>query len=159
MNGRLSIVKPNPEHALQMTGALRSSDRRELQALGNGEPLADLLSLQFQHSIETHIVLEHTPWGYHWPIAAFGFAMSSLSGDTAHLWCLTCYEVGSYRKDILRTSKAYVALLRQRFRVLEAIVEYNYDASVRWLLWLGFKEVGRQVLNGIVFRVMRIEGQ
>lgn len=71
-------------------------------------------------------------------LCIFGHCTKTFTSDEAFPWMITAEDVPKHTKAFLRLNKAYIADLRQRYRLLWGAVRETNAASIRWLTWLGF---------------------
>lgn len=132
--------------------ALREQDQQEALALGFANGTIALSHIARQHPY-SFMAMED---GH--PIAAWGHGplSGSLLDQAGGVWCFTARGVERHKKDILRLSRAFIADVQGNYSTLESSVMTSYEASIRWVQWLGFSIKGIQTVNGHDFyRIVR----
>jgi hypothetical protein len=74
------------------------------------------------------------------PICMWGMEKKSLLSSWM-IWMLTTDAVDQYPIRFLRASRALVRVWADTFGTIEGMVDSDFDISVKWLRWLGFREV------------------
>lgn len=73
--------------------------------------------------------------------AVWGYARANLFSAQCFVWLLTTDAVTEHRTLFARQSIKNCRKLFKMFHELQAIVHQDYDLSLDWLMWLGFKPV------------------
>lgn len=74
------------------------------------------------------------------PACMWGIEKKSLL-STWLIWMLTTDAVDENPVRFLRESRRIVRALYRDYGTLEGLVDADFDSSVQWLRWLGFREV------------------
>lgn len=74
------------------------------------------------------------------PAAIFGGHAETMLGE-ARLWMLTTPLILKHVVPLLRASRGYVQWMRKNYGPVIGMVDSEFEASKRWLLWIGFKEI------------------
>ncbi len=131
MNWQMTACKQ--EHLPSIAAKMREADRREVWASQRHRPL---------EALEASLALSDLAWcalidGQ--PALAFGCArLGSLLSTTGSPWLLATAKIYQLRTAFLRQSRAYLALMQERYARLENLVHAENRLSLRWLAWLGF---------------------
>lgn len=112
---------------------LRDHDRRTAERLGV-DPLL-VLRYTFDRGSPMQIALVDDR-----PLAMWGIEWKTML-SVASLWMITTDEVQKNPVSFLRESRRVVKLWAETYGTLEGMVDSDFDTSVRWLRWLGFREV------------------
>lgn len=70
-------------------------------------------------------------------------------GRAGLVWILTGHAVERHPRAFLRASQRVLQALLSQWDELTNIVDSRYDASLRWISWLGFKIEEPRVLPGM----------
>jgi hypothetical protein len=125
------IVTATVEHADQLARTLRDLDKAELAAFGV-EPATGLRQC-VQMSLVAQAAIEDGE-----AFAIWGFTAESLLSDKAAPWMLGGHGLLRNRKLLLLHSRAFTDWTLQLFPRLENVCLAEYEASLRWLRWLGY---------------------
>lgn len=112
---------------------LREHDRRTAERLGV-DPMV-VLRYTFDRGSPMQIALVDGK-----PIAMWGIEWKTLL-SAASLWMITTDEVRKNPIGFLRESRRVVREWSEIYGTLEGLVDSDFDTSIRWLRWLGFREV------------------
>lgn len=83
------------------------------------------------------------------PACMWGLEKRSLLSSWM-LWMLTTDAIDANPVRFLRESRRIIKALSDTYGTIEGMVDSDFEISVRWLRWLGFREV-----RGGEFRLMR----
>jgi hypothetical protein len=83
-------------------------------------------------------------------LALFGAIPSARRPETGVVWLLGSEELAAHASFIVRSSKAWIAKLHERYRVLGNYVDARNEVHVRWLRWCGFTFVRRIERFGVI---------
>lgn len=74
------------------------------------------------------------------PVCMWGLEKKSLL-STWMLWMLTTDAIDANPVRFLRESRKIVKSLSSAYGTIEGMVDSDFDISIKWLRWLGFREV------------------
>lgn len=74
------------------------------------------------------------------PVCMWGLEKKSLL-STWMLWMLTTDAIDANPVRFLRESRKIIYALSSAYGTIEGLVDSDFEVSVRWLRWLGFREV------------------
>lgn len=74
------------------------------------------------------------------PAAIFGGHSMTMLGE-CRLWMLTTPLIEAHQIPLLRASKRFIEWMFQHYGPVVGMVDNEFEASKRWLRWIGFKEV------------------
>ncbi|MDQ3684467.1 MAG: hypothetical protein M3430_02535 [Acidobacteriota bacterium] len=123
-----------PEDAAALATRLRVADREEIKAAVGEEPRV-VLERSVSWSDPCCAVVN----GEAAPIALFGAVPEANDPDLGIVWLLASDELIKHHFFVARNSRAWVAELHQRYRVLWNCVDARNEVHIRWLKWCGFK--------------------
>lgn len=83
------------------------------------------------------------------PICMWGLEKRSLLSSWM-IWMLTTDAVDKHPIQFLRGSRRIVQTWSDAYGTIEGMVDSNFDISIKWLRWLGFREI-----SGEEFKLMR----
>jgi hypothetical protein len=89
------------------------------------------------------------------PAVIWGVRLNAMLDDKAYIWMLGSTYVDKHKIAFLRHSRKAVHAIAKRFSTLYGLVEYDFDASERWLRWMGCEIVG----DYDTYRVFKLEGK
>ena len=110
---------------------LREADVMECLVVGRAPE--DMVNLCAELSEEFF-----TTYDKNTPIAVWGYQRKTILGDTAAVWLFSSHAVEGCKKSFAKESRRIVAMLLERFSILEVYVDHRYKRAVNWLSWLGF---------------------
>jgi hypothetical protein len=123
---------------------LRPADRREIEAaLGMNPPV--VLRLGVEASDPCYAVVEDGV-----VLALFGVVPVLRIPNTGSVWLLASEDFAAHPAFIVRSSKAWLAKLHERYRVLANYVDARNEVHIRWLRWCGFDFVRRIEQFGVM---------
>ncbi len=125
------IEEATREHIPVFADRLRPADVEECERAGSG-PLATLID-GFDKSDKVWVGFIDDE-----PAAIFGEIVTSVTSNTAFLWCLTTDVVEKHRKLYARKSVRILNWLLSRYSVVYCAVDSQYIDAMFWLEWLGF---------------------
>jgi hypothetical protein len=132
-------VRPaDPADADALAPRLRAADRRELEAtLGRVSP-----SVVLRRGVEASdpcfaVVASGAV------VALFGVVPTARDREVGSVWLLGSDDFAARPAFIVRSSKAWLATLHERYRVLVNHVDARNEVHIRWLRWCGFVFVRR----------------
>jgi hypothetical protein len=76
-------------------------------------------------------------------LALFGVVPVARIPETGAVWLLASEDFAARSSFIVRSSKAWIARLHERYRVLTNYVDARNEVHLRWLRWCGFDFVRR----------------
>lgn len=128
----MAIVQATEEHVTAIRGRLRRGDYVECSAFNAADP-DDMVR-------QSYINSDHC-WS--WLIggrvgAMFGVQQDPLRSHVGNVWMVSTPDVEARPLFVARQSVMFVKLMLRAFEQLEAIVDYRYAATLRWIGWLGF---------------------
>lgn len=132
-----------------MTMRVRANDAIECAAAGftPTQALARCLAL----SDETW---QHKEGGK--VVAMWGFRVRGFLTQTVDAWLLTSEEVAQHKVKFARKTRRWVDELFSRgYASIYCEVHAAYHDAVKWLVWLGFRQVDVRVVGGESFLIMR----
>ncbi len=128
---RCEVVQATLDHAADLAPRLRKADLVEVEAFGS-TPLQSLTrALAAPGNSYAGLVDGRV-------VCIFGAVSATLCSDAAVPWLLGSSEMVRHAPTFLRLNRAYMALLRSRYRLLHNFVWAGNTAAIRWLGWLGF---------------------
>ncbi|WP_112953551.1 hypothetical protein [uncultured Agrobacterium sp.] len=126
------VIEANRDHVDVIAPRMREADREEVfAAVGRGPASALLHSLE--RSDFAHTVLFDDV-----PELMFGCGTTNILTRTGAPWLLGTDALERHARDFLRGSLHWVAEMRQRYTLLQNVVDDRNVVSKRWLQWLGF---------------------
>jgi hypothetical protein len=117
--------------ALTIVPFLRDRERINLIRVGNP---VEVIKEAMHESVSNYVGEADGVVAVMW-----GLRSEQLLGDSAYLWMLGTTFIEEHPIHFLRYSQAAINLMRKRYRVLYGEIEVDYNASIRWLEWLGAK--------------------
>ena len=147
----IEVVPADRAHCFEVGYSLRQGDMQECLDMGFEDGVQAAL-FAFDNYPESYTAMKGKL-----PIAMWGCRPAAgIISDMAYLWCMTTHFVNTHKRDILRLSSEFVGQMQTRYRVLESSVSPEYEASVRWLRWLGFQIAGTEMYKGhVYYRVVK----
>ena len=112
---------------------LRTHDKKTIERL-RIDPVA-LLRRTFENGSPMMTATEDDV-----PICMWGLEKKSML-STWMIWMLTTDEIDRHSIKFLRLSRTLVRVWAESFGTLEGMVDADFDVSVKWLRWIGFREV------------------
>jgi len=151
----IEVIKAERRHCGIIGTYMRPGDLKECIDMGFESGTAAARHA-FDNHTENYTALDECGW----PIAMWGCRPEAgIVSDKAYLWCMTTRQVELHKKDILKLSRDFVHRMQNKYRLLESSVAPEYEASVRWLHWLGFQIAGTEMYKGhAYYRVVRERG-
>jgi hypothetical protein len=138
-------VRPaEPGDAEALAPRLRAADLREIEAAVGMAP-GPMLRHGVRTSNPCYAVVEDGQ-----VLALFGAIPSARRPETGVVWLLGSEELAAHASFIVRSSKAWIAKLHERYRVLGNYVDARNEVHVRWLRWCGFTFVRRIERFGVI---------
>ena len=141
---RLEDIKPIAKH-------MRIEDVEELWKSHNRTP-EEALMIAFKDSTECLTVEKNGK-----PIAMFGVAPNSLSGDETTIWLVGTPKIEKVQRAFGKHSKDFIEKMLKIYPILSNYVDVTNKKTIKWLKWCGAK-FGSAVpygINGELF--MRFE--
>ncbi len=138
------------EHAERMAPHMRLEDSTEVLALGFS-PLEALT-----HSLDNSFIAEAAVLGED-VVAMWGACAEAYAGGKAFMWMLGTDHVPRNIKALLRGSRSFVAHTHRFYPLLECLVDTRYEKAVRWIEWMGFRQVAIARMNGVPFALCQRE--
>lgn len=131
-----------------MTLVVREADAKECQAAGLDpqEALRQSIARSDWCAVEFADGEEMCVWGYR----ECGFLTQSIDA-----WLLTSEKVVTNTIRFARGSKRHLDVLLSKYWAVRVEVHAAYTDSVKWLCWLGFKQVGVRVVRAETFLIMQ----
>lgn len=135
--------------------SLQPACKERLEELAQNLRAADAAEIAASHRLAPREVLEECVRGSLFSaalvwrgktVAAFGLAPQTLTGSCACVWLLTGEELPKIAKTFFKISKRAVAYFKKQYPQLYCVTDVRYDAARRYLLRLGFREQGPEVV-------------
>jgi hypothetical protein len=137
-------VRPaEPDDAAALAPRLRAADVREIQAVAGQDP-AIVMAAGAARSDPCHAVVDGDA-----VIALFGVVPSARVPGEGMVWLLGSNALTARSRSFLRGSRAWLARLHERYRVLWSVVDARNEVHVRWLRWCGFTFLRRIERYGV----------
>lgn len=134
-------VRPaRPDDAAALAPRLRAADLQEIHAVTLQTPHEVLLG-GIACSDPCHTVVDDDDR----PLAVFGVVPGQDAG-TGVIWLLGSDELVSRPRTFLKSSRAWIGTLLERYHTLSNVIDARNEVHVRWLRWCGF-EIGRTIEN------------
>lgn len=112
---------------------LRQSDIDEIWASHHHKPENALrISLETSEICLTITIAEE-------PIAMFGIISNFILDESAGIWLLASDELDKVYREFAKECKRFIAMMHQRYPILENYVDTRNKTSIRWLKWCGAK--------------------
>ena len=129
----MAIVKAEPEHVEALRGRIRRGDYLECSAFNPLDP---------EELVARSLALSDHAWS--WIVGGRVGAMFGVQADPARpkvglVWMVSTPEVEKRPLFVAKQSVLFVNMMLKAFEQIEAVVDYRYAASLRWLGWLGFE--------------------
>ena len=118
--------------ARQLVPVMREADVQEAWAAAHVSP-EEALRMSLESSRDAQVI---TADGR--VIAVRGVGEWSVIGLLGVPWLLTAEEMPRHARQLLRSSREWMAEVKQRYRVLRNHVDARNTEAVRWLEWLEF---------------------
>ncbi len=132
-----------------MTLVVRENDARECRAAGFTPEQALARSIAFSDELWEHREDGKT-------IAMWGIRLRGFLTQNVDAWLLTSDEVANHKVKFARKTRKWVQdILDRGYASIYIEVHAAYLDSVKWLLWLGFKQVDVRIVGGESFLIMR----
>ncbi len=132
------------DHVRRMAPIMRREDSTEVLALGYTPFDALRVSLEASFVAEAAVLGDDVA-------AMWGAVAEAYAGGKAFLWMLGTEHVPRNIKPLLRGSRSFVTYCHQFYPLLECLVDMRYEKAVRWINWMGFRQVGIAPMNGVPF--------
>lgn len=129
----IEFVKAEFHHGECILGNLREQEKLTITKLGINAPI--LLEKALANEFPSFTLLIDDE-----PAAIFGGHAETMLGEP-RLWMLTTPLILKHVVPLLRASRAYVHWMRDRYGPVIGLVDSEFEASKRWLMWIGFKEI------------------
>lgn len=132
----LHVRSAEPGDADALAPRLRPADQREIEAALGLSPTL-VLQRGVEASAPCHAVVEEGV-----VLALFGVVPTARE-ETGAVWLLASEDFAARSSFIVRSSKAWITTLHERYRVLTNYVDARNEVHLRWLRWCGFVSVRR----------------
>lgn len=131
----VDVLPATMEHAQMIAPLLREDARKEVEAVGMVNP-EKVLKTALRQSEFAWTGLADGEIACMWGIQG-GTLLSSMGG----LWLVTTPVVDKYKFIFLRWSRIFMDELRNtgKYTTIHGLVRGDFERSVTWLKWLGFK--------------------
>ena len=86
------------------------------------------------------------------------FGVVPVTKKRGHIWLLVTEDVHKVDLRFLSGSLYFLRFFKTIYRTLEALVDAEYEASVKWLRWLGFKPAGKKFISEIEMYKFELTG-
>lgn len=83
------------------------------------------------------------------PICFWGLIPDSILGESAFIWFHPIRDLRPYRLRFLRANRRFIAEALDTYPMLWATVRCDFEASQKWLRWLGFEKRGEISVDNI----------
>lgn len=137
---KVEIVTPQLEHVIDLVERLREREREAFERLGE-EP-ERMIAREVARSLVAWAGLADGKCAAIW-----GAHVDGLLSDEAYIWVVCSSLIEEHPVAFLRQSRKAIAELHIYFKRLHGLVVCDFERSVTWLEWLGFR-VGESV-NGV----------
>ena len=114
---------------LAVANGMRQSDKDEIWASHNAEPLEALL-VSLESSVHTWVVRMGEK-----AVGIFGVAGT---GEVGSPWLLGTDELSRYQSRFLRGTRECLDWLLTQYSMLENYVDQRNTISIKWLKWCGY---------------------
>lgn len=131
---RMRVRPVAPGDIAALAPRLREADIREIEA-ATGEPPLEALERCAQASDPCYVVAMG-PEATGEVIALFGVVPAE--PDRGVVWLVGSDEIARHGVAFARDSRAWVARLHQRYRILGNCADVRNEVHLRWLGWCGF---------------------
>ncbi|MDD2709803.1 MAG: hypothetical protein PHV34_17610 [Verrucomicrobiae bacterium] len=131
------IVPAEARDVLSLKGALRKSDRMEVEACSGQNPSRALEQSWERSEMSWAGRAKHNGEWSTWGI--LGVARLSMCSSTGVPWMLGSDEMNRNLLRIGRSSKYYVDVMLQHYSQLENYIDARQTRSIKWLKWCGFR--------------------
>jgi hypothetical protein len=148
----MAIVEAKEEHVTALRGRLRRGDYIECSAFNPADP-DDMVRQSFINSDHCWAWIVGGRVG-----AMFGVQQDAKRPKVGLVWMVSTPDVEERPLYVARQSVLFVQMMLKAFDQLEALVDYRYAATLRWLGWLGF-DLGwpeKKGVGGELFYTARI---
>ncbi|WP_313609244.1 hypothetical protein [Rhizobium sp.] len=129
---RFRIITATVEHVDVIAPRMREADKEEVfAAVGRGPASALLHSLRrsdFAYTVEFDGI----------PETMFGCGTTNIIANVGAPWLLGTHAIEAHYRHFLRGSLYWVREMRQRYKLLQNVVDDRNEVSKRWLEWMGF---------------------
>lgn len=89
-------------------------------------------------------------------LAAFwGYGATSFLSNICVAWLLTTPVCNKHKMKFCRVTQRMIRELLETWPTIEVLVDSRHMDSIRWLSWLGFKQVAEDHSYSVPFNVMR----
>jgi len=129
----IQVVASKIEHGYYILNHLRAEQKRTLRKLNFDAPSLIKKALTNGYPSLTLLVDGE-------PAAIFGGSSETMLGEV-RLWLLTTPLVLKHTIAFLRASRETTRWMFTQYGPMIGIVDAEFEASKRWLQWIGFKEV------------------
>lgn len=129
----IKFVKAEMKHGKAILSNLREQEQLTITKLGLNASI--LLEKALANEFPSFTLLIDNE-----PAAIFGGHAETMLGEP-RLWMLTTPLIMKHVVLLLRASREYVHWMRERYGPVIGMVDSEFEASKRWLLWIGFKEI------------------
>lgn len=154
----IKYKKASLEDYVFLFSNLKEEDKKEV--LANGYTLKETVEATLKHTKRGIAAFKDDKL-----LCIFGYRQNGFLGGGAIVWLLgtkyfdaTDYEI---KREFLKQSKKTITKWRKKFFLLENYVDSEYEASIRWLKWLGFTidEPAKNPVTGFYFNKVWMEGE
>jgi hypothetical protein len=83
-------------------------------------------------------------------LAVFGVVPCPGRTDIGTIWMMGSDDLAGRRVAFLRSSRSWLKVLQQKYRVLGNFVDQRNQMHIQWLRWMGFQVSGDAVFRGTV---------
>lgn len=83
------------------------------------------------------------------PVCVFGVIADPVNPDVGHPWLLGTEDIKRVTTRFLKQSRLMVAEMSARYPILTCMVDERNALHIRWLKWLGFREISRTPEYGV----------
>lgn len=149
------VRSADPCDADLLAPRLRLADRSEIEAVVGSISPTVVLRRGVESSTPCFAVVANGS-----VLALFGVVPIARLPETGSVWLLASEDFAARPAFIVRSSKAWLAQLHERYRVLTNFVDARNEVHIRWLRWCGFvfvRKIERFGAMGLPFYEVRRE--
>lgn len=147
----VEIVQAEYEHAEALVPLMRERDLADLETLAC-EDVLDVLTAGIDRSDYAFAAIHDGE------VLCVGgvVSMGALMAREGLVWLVTQPAIDNHKRAFLRGSKQQLAIMLGMFDTLRQWERASETRGLRWMKWLGFREVREVTLSGIQMIEMEI---